>query len=273
MTTRLFFIGPGRIADAVLSLQFDYKLDTVLDKTIIYHLQPIEEIIAAFEKFKIDVNKFVFVHDDILVDEFYSKTNYNLLKLKGPPWSYHSWIWQQLLKLIAVDLCEDDQIVISDCDVIQLRSHRYFDNDKPVLLVSDDNKDPVWDSIVTQLLGKTTVGRTFVSECFPILKTQWRELTSYIETQHQCQWIDAIAKNILDNDRNFSEYQLLGNWLLQYDVTLVEKYTYALHDHNNIDTILKNDLTSRINYNHFLTTGIQFDQVEKVKTIINQTYG
>lgn len=281
MTTRLFFIGPERIADAVLSLQFDYKLDTVLDKTVVYHQPPVEEIVTAFEKFNIDADRFVFIHDNALVDEFCNKTNYNLLNLKGPPWNYHGHMWQQLLKLIAVDLSEDNQTVISDCDLIHLRKHKYFNQNKPVLLVSDDNKDPLWDIIVTKILGRPTSDRNFIGECFPILKTQWAELKNHIENLHQCHWMDAIANSIINHctfdvnnfNISFSEYQLLGNWLLQYDIDLVEKYTYALHNYHNIDTTLADGLMSRPIHNHFLTTGIQFDQVEKVKTIINQLYG
>jgi len=274
MTTRLFFIGEGRIADAVLTLQFEYNLDPLPNKTVIHHKPAEEEIKRVFDQYNIDYSKFSFVQDQVLLDQFYKNTNCNLEKIIKVT-ELHSWVVQQLLKLSALDLCEDKQVVISDCDVLHLRTRQYFKNNQPCLLVSDDIKDPIWDFIVQDLTGINSISnRNFVSEFFPILKTQWQELKEQIENQHGCFWMNAVVKSILSYpDRSFSEYQLLGNWLLKYDVELIEKCTSALHDHKDIDLILERNLLKQIkSLNHFLTTGIEFDQIPKVKSIIERCF-
>ena len=89
------FVGIGRIADAILTLKFDKFLDPLPTKTIVYYHPDIIGIKEIFDEY-VDTSTFEFVNDaEILV-------NNPQIELLDP------WHKQQFIKLIAVDLCTDD---------------------------------------------------------------------------------------------------------------------------------------------------------------------
>ena len=245
MTTRLMFIGNNRIPDATLCLKYDRFLIPQFDKTIIYHQPPVADIVSAFTRYNIDLTHIQFVSDDVLVAQFNNEKFSATLKWLLDP--NLAWIKQQFFKLMALDICTDSHVVISDCDSIRIRPHEYFVDGKPVLYLDNDyTENPgTWGTSFQDLTGITqSPDNVFVSEFFPILKTDWTMLTDLIEQRSGQSWLLALRKQLQDNSTNvgfcFSEYQFLGNWLmhLRPNTQIIKQQRFWPNLHNSLESEL-----------------------------------
>ena len=219
MTTRLMFVGTDRISDLCLCLQFDHFLTPAFDKTIVYHRSPQQEVTAALDRFQIDYNNFEFVQDAVFEQTVRSlgyQREINWLTANDDM----AWIRQQFYKLLALDLCTDEQVVISDSDSFRIVPHTYFVDGVPVLYHDNDfvNDPATWGTVFEELTGLPTTKTVYVSEFFPILKSDWRACTALIEQRSGKHWlqsfIDALQRTSTDQGLHFSEYQFLSNWIL-----------------------------------------------------------
>ena len=241
MTTRLMFIGNNRIPDATLCLKYDRFLIPQFDKTIIYHQPPVADIVSAFTRYNIDLAHIQFVSDNELIQQFNSTEFKSLID-----WllhENHAWIRQQFFKLMALDVCNDSHIVISDCDSIRICPHEYLVDGLPVLYLDNDytSNPGQWGPSFQDLTGiEPDPHNVFVSEFFPILKTDWQALCKLIESRSGLPWMMSLQQQIITRGReshqglNFSEYQFLGNWLMHVRPnTLTVKQTRFWPNLNN----------------------------------------
>jgi hypothetical protein len=241
MITRLLFIGQGREPDAMQTLKFDHLIKDLGD-TIIYYGpedRDTDWIFPAMEKEGIDTTRFS-IHLDA---ELRNKQDDHIIK---DFYTYGGWVSQQIIKLLAIDTCKAEQILVQDCDTYLLKEHNFFDSlSNPVPMVERNrNLHPHFYLFVEEILKiKRQTQDSFVTEFMPITKTSWNSLTKHIENTHGKHWLDAIfdtfervaglprpiddEQPIYDNGKTrltrFSEYEILGNWQIYDNPNLVLK--------------------------------------------------
>lgn len=213
--TRLMFVGYHRIIESVLTLQFDRFLLPVPERTIIY-LGPIPEddqfygidLLELYQSFGIKTDQFRVVQDPPVND------NLNFRK-------HGNWIGQQLLKLMAIDACLDDEILLQDCDTFAIQPYQYFKQHEPITFVLQaETHSPEYYEYITKFLDIPRQNHdSFVTEFLPIKKINWLSLRARIEELHQKPWLQAML-DIFGQDHKpgqslwFAEFEMLGNWFL-----------------------------------------------------------
>jgi len=212
MTTRLFFIGVNHMYDAINVLQHDNLLLDI-DKTIIYYGPPDLDfdMLGRLNDAGIDTTNFSVCQDVELINT----TNYHTEFYK-----FGGWIAQQFIKLLAIDACSNEKILIQDCDAHLLKPYNFFDNtNAQPLVIPNETHSPGYYTYIEKILNISRQTQDcFVTEFMPITKQSWLNMIHRIEKLHNTNWFDAIYK-IFDNDFTgkqiwFSEYELLGNWQL-----------------------------------------------------------
>jgi hypothetical protein len=250
------FIGNNRIPDATLCLKYDRFLIPKFERTIIHHCTPQADIRSAFNRYNIDMSRIEFVHDSELVEQFNRESLVDTITWLSDP--NIAWIKQQFLKFMALDVCQDTQVVISDCDSIRIRPHEYFVNGLPVLYLDNEyTENPgCWGSSFQDLTGiEQHPNNVFVSEFFPILKTDWQALKTLIESRSGLPWMVALRKQLVSRSQtehgglNFSEYQFLGNWVmhLRPDTQTVKQQRFWPNLHNSLESELDSINIHRLN--------------------------
>jgi len=253
MITRLFFIGQDRIDDAVQTLKYDHMI-TDIGHTKIYY-GPIDEnldwILPLLQEKGIDTSTFS-VHNDA---ELRNKLPKHLVKNF---YTYGGWVSQQIIKLLAIDSCEDEFILVQDCDTYLLKPHIFFNrfSDPVPMVIKNQTQHPHYYIFIEKILNiKRQTKDSFVTEFMPITKKVWTSMVHHIEHLHGEHWIKAIF-NIFEEMADihsplekglprmtmFSEYELLGNWQLHQYQKL--ELTNQLRFHSN-----KVDLSVHERYN------------------------
>jgi hypothetical protein len=219
------FLNTSRIPEFLCVLQYDRFLVPAPDRTIIYYgnvstsnpeSTDIEiELLNKFAKYGINAENFTLVNDK----ELFDRCDFNLTEFGG-------WIYQQLIKLLAVDACTDSQILIQDGDSFAIKPYVYFDNNQPVYSVRLNTTDfEDYAKYVEQIINLPRLTTSsFVTEFMPIEKRTWNLLKEKIVEIHKCNWLSALAKVFRLHNTNtvgtFSEYELLGTWALHLNPNL-----------------------------------------------------
>ena len=211
MTTRLLFVAHDKLYDAIQVLQYDYMIHDI-DKTKIYY-GPSDidfDMLDIFETHDIDVSNFS-VHQDV---ELINKTD-----LHEDFYKFGGWISQQMLKLLAIDDCTDEYILVQDCDTYLMKAHKFFMDKKVLpLVIKNETHHPKYYDFIEQILKIPRQTKDcFVTEFMPITKTSWNNMTKYIVEKHNKNWFNTLYEifenNFVPNQfMYFSEYELLGNW-------------------------------------------------------------
>jgi hypothetical protein len=230
MITRLFFIGEGRIDDAIQTLKHDRMISDI-KKTIIYYGPQDTDtdwIILKLKEKGIDTKTFSVYNDAVLRNKQETDIVQNFYKHGG-------WVAQQIIKLLALDSCEDENILIQDCDTYLLKPHNFFYNDVPVpMVIEKQTQHPDYYLYIEKILNiKRQTEDSFVTEFMPIRKNEWISLVKNIEKIHSKQWLKAIY-DILQSAKSgpitmFSEYEFLGNWQLYCNPTMKTKSQIRFH--------------------------------------------
>lgn len=232
MITRLLFIGQGRERDAIQTLKFDHMIKDLGD-TIIYYGpedRDTDWILPAMKKEGIDTTRFS-IHLDA---ELRNKQENHIIK---DFYTYGGWISQQIIKLLAIDECKAEIILVQDCDTYLLKEHNFFDGLSNPMPMVERNKShhPHYYLFVEEILKiERQTKDSFVTEFMPVTKTSWNALTAYIENTHGKYWLDALfdifAKiadihSPIENGKTrltrFSEYELIGNWQLYNNPNMI----------------------------------------------------
>jgi hypothetical protein len=217
--TRLMFLNIDRLPELLLTLMYDRFLTPRPEHTIIYYgnastAEPVTDnydriLIEKFHEYGIDHSKIELVNDY----ELFQNCQYNLTDLGG-------WLYQQFIKLLALDKCSDEYILIQDADAFAIEPYQWFDRGQPVPLVqlNATQYESYYEylSLITGLKRQTP--HCFVTEFLPIKKESWNALKSHIETMHGLDWLSVLYRIFKENNAGvgvgtFSEYELLGNWM------------------------------------------------------------
>jgi len=236
------FIGENRVVDSVLTLRHDRFLKPRPDRTIIYcsDLLDIDYIKSLYSKYQINTQGFEFYHDRDLLAQHPDGDllkNDRFINSLIIPW----YLKQQFYKLMALDMCDDDYVLIADCDRFCVQPYEYFNHGNPVLfgIGADPGKSTTTPGVdgdghsvhcyyyMTYLTGiKDFYKGCWASEFLPITKLQWTELKTHIEKHCGLPLVETILTLLKNRDGNrnaydFSEYCLLAQWLLRYNDTQV----------------------------------------------------
>ena len=236
MTHRLMFVGSDKIVDSIITLQFDRFLSPVPEHTIVYlgsildtmrcRRNPID-LLSVYKQHGIDTDKFTVVHDIDLLKQ------YQRLDLYG---AFNFWIRQQLIKFMAVDSCRADQILIQDSDILLTKPYCYFENEQPVpFIFPNTTHSPDYYKFVRKITGHTRqTNACFVTDFMPLRYIDWLSLKKYIEQTYSQDWLSAIINMFKQepDDFRFSEYEVLGNWLMldNCDLKTIVQHNYMLQD-------------------------------------------
>jgi len=218
MICRLMFVASTKIIESVLTLQFDKFLQPKPSQTIIYLGSIVEpgrrwrnpvDLLDIYQQHGIDTSTFTVIHDlDIL-------EKYNQTGLYG---TMNFWIRQQLIKFMAVDSCNTEKILIQDSDILLTKPYQYFTHNLPTPMVLQNVlHDPEYYEFVQKFTGQPRqINNSFITDIFPLRKSDWLSLKKYIEESYECAWIDAFTRELKGKQGHiwFSEYEILGNWLL-----------------------------------------------------------
>ena len=229
MTVRLLFIGYRRLSDALISIHFDNFIDHPIDKTIVYHYDPTDLVVSHFKKY-FDLSKFEFVQDSYFIEQIQKKYPAELSIIKN----YPAWIRQQFYKFFALDFCDAEQIIISDCDSFRIKSHKCFIDGYPVLYLTYNENQltaDAWGNAFEKLTGIKQSRNVMVSEFMPILKTDWVSFKQRVQYYSSVNWCKSLINSIqTEYGLTLSEYQILGNWMLHLrpNTSLVNQYRLGL---------------------------------------------
>jgi hypothetical protein len=254
------FVGQNKIVDSVITLRFDKFLNPKPKKTTIYLGSVIEgnvcqknsiDLLSVYQHHGIDIDNFNVIHDlDIL-------KKYNQFGLYG---TFNFWIRQQLIKCMAINDCSDEQILIQDSDIWLTKPYCCFNNNNPVpFVIPDTAHSPEYYDFVLKFTG--SVRQTtdcFVTDFMPLRKTDWLSLKTQIEYMYQAPWLSAMIGVMQQTAGNlmFSEYELLGNWMLlnnpdlstviQNNYLLTELQIPMIKNKNFVDTNFDSDAVNAI---------------------------
>ena len=218
-TVRLLFIAKYRLASACISLHWDHMLVDV-DHTVIISPLSKEFLWMVFDKHNIDTSRFEHVNDHDFLP------NYPEIQHWLIPGDYRGWwLYQQAIKLSAVDYLDYPCMLIQDPDTFMIKPYQVWNNDVLNLLaIENTTHSRGYYEVLQNALGiERQTSHCFVTEFCACVKQDFVQLKQQLQQRNQCHWLDAIINNVpLESSfrsefpdemvKWFSEYELLGNW-------------------------------------------------------------
>jgi hypothetical protein len=127
------------------------------------------------------------------------------------------WLWQQLIKLYADQICTQPHVLVADADTLLLQPHCFVRRSRTLLLFADEFHVPYYRTY-RRLLGQRPISPvSFVSHYMLLHGPKLVALRAAIEARHQAAWYHAILAQI---DRSiatsFSEFETYGNFVLAH---------------------------------------------------------
>lgn len=125
------------------------------------------------------------------------------------------WLFQQLLKLNADEICGCEHILILDTDTLISRPQTFLLQGRTLFNCSEEHHIPYYKTYRKLLKEKPLSKFSFVSHHMLFEKSKLKMLKSRIESLHHVRWYEAIL-NLVDKDcpSGFSEYETYGNFCL-----------------------------------------------------------
>lgn len=268
----------GRINDSIVSLQFDKFLNPEPIHTYICY-GPFEynhpqwgkygaefDLLETYRNYGIDTTNISLIYEKDLADSYPIKAD--IFNLPNGLIRDREWLKQQLLKLIAIDVCPYDKILLQDSDILATKLYKYFDNDPINFISVNTAHSKGYYENFTALTGLPRQSDfSFVCEFFPLHKSTWISLKQHIEKHCGTDWLNAIC-NLIKNNKSpqcwFSEYELLGNWALwqQPNIKTTVQHKLFLNDMHEIYNIknLKNGGSERTWHKDINCIGLHVNQ-------------
>lgn len=202
-------VGPGRIAEAMVTLSFDYRLNPSPDHTILISPYTEQEFCVLFDRFNVEYKNFTVVHDD------YFKQYYDLEQ-----WWTLPWYRQQALKFCALDHYDSDWFLIQDCDLVLLKPYDIFVNGKINFKLEDfwNPYQKIYCDMAEQITGlKQVLPGSTVNEILACGKQDWLGLKNIIENKHSRSFWEVIPKiRPFEELQWLSEYELLAMYITNH---------------------------------------------------------
>lgn len=196
-------VGPNRINETMVTLNFDDRIYPQPDHTYIISPHSQNEFIRLFDEFDLNIENFT------ILDDNYFGQYYNL-----GTWDKDNWYKQQAFKLCALDHFDSDYFLIQDCDIALIKPYNML-VDGRLNFKAEELWNPhqqLYGDMVTEILGiPRTLQVSLVNELMPYKKEDWVLLKRVLEKHYKTDFLSAIAGvKPFDDTKWFSEYELLG---------------------------------------------------------------
>jgi len=125
------------------------------------------------------------------------------------------WIYQQFLKINAINYCKSDHILIWDCDTEMLKPTVFEIEGKLIIEYSEELHTP-YDICTNKLIGRSS-GLKLGFTCHKILfsKDIVRAMMVEIEQRFQSPWYNAIVSCLDTREASsFSEYNVYSHYVI-----------------------------------------------------------
>ena len=242
---RTMMVGAHRIGNACLTLQFDKNLDKFEQTYIITAFDPVR-LDRTFQRYNIDTSTFVYITDQEMLAKYPAMSSWNLTgDYRG------TWLFQQALKLASIDLTGAEIVFIQDADAFCVTPYQCETNNQLNLLyIPNTSHAPGYYEAFRNITGlPRQTPHCFVCDMMPVRKTDWIDLRTSIEQRTGQHFLNAIIENTpwdyVAGVKWFSEYELLGNWLVShYDhYQLIEQHRY---EYKNLEHLTHRDLPAKV---------------------------
>ena len=247
------FVGSNKVVDSIITLQFDKFLQPCPSDTIIY-TNADADLLALYKQYNINTTNFTVVNDRELLAQYNQTTLPN---------KFNYWILQQLIKFMAIDTCKSTEVLVQDSDIILTRPYNYFNNGKPVPFVSPDTTHSAgYYEYVKKFTGRPRqTADCFVTDFMPLRNSDWCSLKQHIEDMYNQDWLTAMisvfTNDLARGDIVFSEYELLGNWLLINNPGLKTTVQREFPLHGERAKLVKSKNLLEFNYEYFNSVSIK----------------
>lgn len=246
MTTRITLIEKNRLLDAAITFRHDRFLHPEIDRTMIYTNADVSFAKDFLARHQVVVDNFVFVDDQSVFD-----CDTALQDLS----SYiRTHLMQQVIKLHALDTIDDEKLLIQDSDTWRIHPYHFFSGNHPrVLMLPNQTQMIEYEQYLNKFTGLSRLTQhCFVTEFMPILKSDWLKLKKKIEDHCKMPWLDAFKEIFMQDKMSgeylyFSEYEILGNWLLHLrpDLAMIEQKRLSVCK-DNIQKIKNRTINQRV---------------------------
>jgi len=216
--------------------------------------------VDAIAKELANYNRLKIVADSSVINENQRNEIKSQLDNCGFPQMY-GWYLQQFIKIkLVADLHEDAIALIWDSDTIPLRPLNFIGNNNSLnYFVGYEYHEPYF-IMLNKILGiKKKTPHSFVAQCFPVQSIDAKNLIKKIGGD---KWIFNIM-NSLDSDslNQFSEYETLGNYLLEYHPEKVNLSFSAWSRNGNIYFYIFGDLKKAIKKLEYKYSFVAFEKI------------
>lgn len=228
-TTRLIFCGTYRLPVACLSLRFDHNLQGI-DRTIFITPGDPRRARNILQYNHIACEDWIFLRDSDIEAHYPDLRHW---RIDDDP--RNTWLFQQGLKLAALDFLGTDITVIQDPDTWMIRPYSVLQNQRLQLLSVPAYTEFNYQGLTQHLLGvPDDDNRTFVTEIHAVRQQDWQELKSTLQRRHAGPWLQTLIRETpvrSDGLKWFSEYHVLGNWACSRGaVDLIPQHRHEIHD-------------------------------------------
>jgi hypothetical protein len=237
IVTRILFSGTYRLPVACVSLQFDHNL-VGIDRTIMVTPSDPRRVRMILEYNGIDCKEWTILHDNDIEKAYPDVRRWML-----PDDPRNTWLFQQALKLAAMDMLGTDITVIQDTDTWMTKPYQCHHDGRPNILYIPDYHDGSYQGLTERLLGiPWDHHRSFVTEVHAVAREDWLSLRHRVEQLHGRPWLQAMIEetpvNEQDGLRWFSEYHVLGNWsMYRKNADFTAQHRYEIHSINDLMSV------------------------------------
>ncbi len=127
------------------------------------------------------------------------------------------WIFQQLLKLSADEICSSDHILVIDSDTLLIRPQTFIKGPYTILNCADEYHLPYFTCYERLIQEKPTSPFSFVCHHMLFERSKLKHLKAHIEGLHQSPWYQAIIDKAEHGEvSGFSEYETYGNFFISH---------------------------------------------------------
>jgi len=238
---RYLFVGRDRLGDLALQLQPHGMFQDGFDYTCVVTPVSYQELQNSLGPLAQDIK---ILNDQDIIDRYPNILNVRE-KAYHPDCDIRGWLVQQFLKLACLDISTADVVVIQDPDCFWIRPWHQLDaQGQPRLLCYDYNEPDAYLDVFHRLTGleyQRPRAHSLVTEFMMVTAEDWRTLKDTIEQRSGRHWVDAIIDAIKPDAQGatwFSEYELLGNWILhRRSPELIHEQRLPIRNFQDLDAV------------------------------------
>jgi len=147
------------------------------------------------------------------------------------------WLLQQLIKLNADSVCENDMYLALDADTVLIQEHIFF-HGKTIFRFDKKYYKPFFRTHELLFNSKPTSIVSYVCHLMLFNVDVLKKFKDTISQLHQCNWSTAILAAIDTNEKSyFSEYESYANFFSQHykkDMELRYSHNLAIPRNNSL---------------------------------------